>query len=46
VLVIKLRDKKFSVVEETRTALEMFHYSIGLEEVTDDLMLGLNDKAS
>lgn len=32
------------MIDETRTALELFYYSISVEDVTEDFKEGLNDK--
>ena len=43
-LVPKLRDKKTLMIDETKQALELFHYSINVEEVVEDFKEALVDK--
>ena len=44
-ILIKFRDKKTAVIEETTTALDNFWYSITLEEVIEEVKEGIMDKA-
>lgn len=42
-LIFKLREKK-NIMLEARQALELFHYCISLEDVTDEFKEGFGDK--
>jgi len=44
-ILIKFREKKTAVIEETTTAIDNFWYSITLEEVIEEVKEGIMDKA-
>lgn len=44
-ILIKFRDKKTAVIEETTTAIDNFWYSLTLEEVIEEIKEGIMDKA-
>ncbi|EAR97553.2 hypothetical protein TTHERM_00439010 (macronuclear) [Tetrahymena thermophila SB210] len=44
-IIIKFRDKKTLIIEETKIAIDNFWYSVSLEEVMEEIKEALQDKA-
>ncbi|KAL4446462.1 hypothetical protein ABPG74_001203 [Tetrahymena malaccensis] len=44
-IIIKFRDKKTLIIEETKSAIDNFWYSVTLEEVIEEVKEALQDKA-
>ena len=44
-ILIKFREKKTLIIEETKVSIENFWYSLIIDEVVEEIKLGLLDKA-
>ena len=45
-IILKFRDKKTQMIEETINTLNCFSYCVGIEDVAEDVKVGLKDKSA